>query len=212
MREKEALRHHRDLLSRPPLMEEVPLLLCSPAPVSVGLRENESGASPRQPTQVRAWLAGEILRLTFDCLDTRPWATLTQRDGPLWTEEVVEVFIDPVGDGAGYFELEVNPLGTVCDLVLRRIASGWRREFGWDCEGLVAGAARTQQGWRAELAIPLLSLVNELPSAGSEWRINFHRIDRPEGTQGPRELSSWSPTFGPTFHDPRRFGRLRFAA
>lgn len=190
----------------------IPVLPCGPSRTTVPLRLNENGAAPAQPTSVSCWRDEETLHVQFECVDLHPWATLTERDGPLWNEEVVEVFIDPVGDGVSYFEIEVNPLGTVCDLVLRRIASGWRREFAWDCEGLVATAEKTAAGWRAQLGIPFGALVAEPPTAGTEWRVNFYRIDRPHGPNGPRELSAWAPTFGPSFHDPARFGRLRFAA
>jgi len=45
---------------------------------------------------------------------------------------------------------------------------------------------------------------------GGEWRVNFCRIDRPMDI--PRELTAWSPTFLSTFHEPPRFGRVRFVA
>lgn len=170
--------------------------------------ENATGFPPAQRTTVAcAWDEHE-LRVRFECVDAEPWATITQRDGPLWEEEVVEVFLDPVGDGACYFEFEVNPLGTVLDLVLRRNRSGYKKDFAWDCDGLRAGVQRTADGWNAEIAIPFASLVAEPPRAGSEWRANFTRIDRPRNRE--RELSAWAPTRLATFHAPERFGVLRF--
>lgn len=175
---------------------------------AAAFRENVSGAAPEQGTTVAcAWDERE-LRVRFECMDREPWATIVQRDGPLWEEEVVEVFVDPVGDGASYFEIEVNPLGTVLDLVLRRNRSGYKKDFAWDCEGLRAEVRRTAAGWNAELAIPIASLVAEPPRAGSEWRVNFTRIDRPRDRE--RELSAWTPTLLATFHAPERFGVLRF--
>jgi len=170
--------------------------------------ENVTGREPSQPTTVRvAWHDTE-LRVLFEARDEQPWATITQRDGPLWEEEVVEVFIDPVGDGACYFEIETNPLGTVVDLVVRRIRSGWRKDFAWDCEALRSLARRTESGWAAELAIPFLSVSAEAPRVGARWRANFCRIDRPKNRE--RELSAWSPTMAGTFHAPDRFGTLVF--
>jgi hypothetical protein len=145
----------------------------------------------------------------FVCTDADPWATITERDGPLWDEEVVEVFLDPVGDSACYFEIEVNPLNTVVDLALRRIRSGYRKDFRWDCEGLETTAVTTEHGWTAELRIPFAALSAEPPRPGTEWRANFTRIDRPRGRD--RELSAWQPTRLATFHVPERFGVLRFA-
>jgi hypothetical protein len=135
---------------------------------------------------------------------------MTGRDGPLWEEEVVEVFIDPVGDARSYFEFEVNPLNTVLDLVLRQNRSGWKKDVAWDCEGFRSSVQRTDTGWNAEFAIPFGSITAELPVIGAEWRVNFCRIDRPMDL--PRELSAWSPTLLATFHELRRFGRVQFVA
>jgi hypothetical protein len=148
------------------------------------------------------------LCVRFECEDSDPWATMTQRDGPLWEEEVVEVFIDPVGDGTCYFEFEVNPLGTLLDLVLRRNRSGYTKDFAWCCEGFEARVERTAAGWTAELRIPFASIIAEAPVIGAEWRVNFTRIDRPRG--GERELTAWAPTLLGTFHAVERFGVMRF--
>lgn len=169
---------------------------------------NATGGSPGQATTIRCARDVSVLRLLFECQDVEPWATITQRDSALWEEEVVEVFIDPVGDAQAYFEIEVNPLNTVLDLVLRRSRSGWRKDFRWDCAGLATAVRHTAQGWNAELAIPFESLAPDIPRAGSVWRVNFARIDRPRGRE--RELSAWAPTRLSTFLAPERFGALRF--
>jgi hypothetical protein len=170
--------------------------------------ENVSGMVPQQATTIRVRHDGEALHVGFVCVDAEPWATITQRDGPLWEEEVVEVFIDPVGDRECYFEVEVNPLGTIVDLVLRRNRSGYARDFTWDCQGLATDVHRIMDGWSVEMKIPFAALSGEAPRHGSAWRANFTRIDRPPN--GERELSAWVPTRLPTFHAPERFGTLRF--
>ena len=63
------------------------------------LRDVETGATPEQGTTVRAAWDADELRIQVHAQDRDAWATITQRDGPLWEEEVVEVFLDPVGDG-----------------------------------------------------------------------------------------------------------------
>ena len=150
-------------------------------------------------------------RVLFEAEDARPWATLTARDAALWTEEVVEVFIDPVGDLESYFEVEINPLGAVCDLVLRRTASGWRKEFalGRGGSGQPASAGRPT-GWAAELAIPFDAAAGAPPEPGTRWRVNFLRIDRPGGAGTEADLSAWSPTGMRNFHRPASFGTVEF--
>ena len=174
----------------------------------VQLKETITGGEPEQGTTVSAAWSDQELRIVFDAVDTEPWATLTERDAPLYNEEVLEVFLDPVGDMEGYFEIEVNPLNTVLDLVLRRSRSGYKKDFSWRCDGLRTVARRTEKGWAAEMAIPFASLIADPPSVGSCWRVNFFRIDRPRGRE--RELSAWSPTKLGTFHVPQRFGVLEF--
>jgi YD repeat-containing protein len=176
--------------------------------VPVEFRENINGGAPLQGTRLQcAWDAAEF-RALFTCVDSHVWATQTRRDGQLWEEEVVEVFLDPVGDAQSYFEFEVNPLNAVVDLVLRHNQSGWRKDFTWDCNGFRSAVERTDIGWNAEMSIPFHSIMAEAPGPGAEWRVNFYRIDRPMDL--PRELTAWSPTLLPTFHEPRRFGRIRF--
>ncbi|MBS0660724.1 MAG: carbohydrate-binding family 9-like protein [Verrucomicrobia bacterium] len=190
----------------------MPQLTAARAPVQFVLAENLTGSTPRHGTSVAVRRTEETLEVEFACTGVRPWATLTERDAALWNEEVVEIFLDPVGDGLSYFEIELNPLGTVCDLVLRRIASGWRRDFAWDCDGLKVAATQHASGWDAALSVPLRSIALDLPQPGDVWRVNFYRIDRPGGPHAPRELSAWSPTFAPSFHDPSRFGQLVFGS
>ena len=174
------------------------------------LREVVSGREPELPTEVRVGWDSEALRVLFRVWDEAPWATLTERGEPLYTEEVVEVFLDPVGDGELYFELEVNVNNAVLECCARRVRSGYRKDFRWRCEGLRTAVQRDVEGWTAELAIPFLSLAVQGPRAGEAWRGNLTRIDRPQGK--PRELSAWSPTGLAQFHVPRRFGWLRMEA
>lgn len=174
----------------------------------VEFHENVQGGVPMQGTHVRcAWDDAEF-RVLFVCVDEYVWATMTRRNDPLWEEEVVEVFVDPTGDGKAYFEFEVNPLNAVLDIVLRQNRSGWRKDMSWDCDGFRSTVQRTDTGWNAEIAIPFSSITTGAPSVGAEWRVNFYRIDRPMDV--PRELTAWSPTLLGTFHEPSRFGRVRF--
>ena len=168
-----------------------------------------SSAAPQQGTSVRAVWDAEELRVLMHGADTHAWATLTERDAPLYEEEVVEVFLDPAGDLESYFEIEVNPLNAVLDLVLRRNRSGYVKDFAWRCEGLRTAVAKSATAWSAEFSIPFPSLIAAPPEVGDRWRANFCRIDRPPG--GPRELTAWSPTGRANFHTPERFGILEFA-
>lgn len=172
------------------------------------LLETVTGKAPNQATTFQIGWTPKELRVLFRCVDEHPWATKTQRDAALYEEEVVEVFLDPFGDLASYFEIEVNPLNAVLDLVLRKNRSGYLKDFAWNCDGMKTAAKIGDGGWSAELAIPFAGLTAEAPKVGSRWRAGFFRIDRPPGV--PRELSAWSPTKLAQFHVPERFGWIEF--
>lgn len=174
----------------------------------VFLRKTESAEPPEQATSIRVGWDGGALRLLFVCEDSEPWSTFTTRDAPLYKEEVVEVFLDPEGDGCMYFELEVNLNNAVLDGCMRRISSGYRKDFRWRCENLQTAVQRIPGGWVAEWAIPFESVALSAPQEGQKWRANFTRIDRPSGRA--RELSAWSPTGLCQFHVPQKFGFLEF--
>ena len=174
----------------------------------VYLKETVTGNAPAQATWFKtAWTDTE-LRVVFHAEDTDAWATHTAHDAPLYEEEVVEIFLDPVGDLESYFEIEVNPLNAVCDLVLRRTRSGWRKDFEWHCERLKTSVNKTAAAWTVEIAIPFASLGPGLPVPGRAWRANFYRIDRPKNSKW--ELSAWSPTGRELFHVQEKFGYLEF--
>ena len=186
----------------------------------VRLRRNQDGATPRFETTVRLLWSEAYLYVGFACEDTQIYATMTERDAPLWHQEVVEVFVDANCDGIGYVEIEVNPLNTLLDLyVLNRSPQPFRGMYDWDSVGMrtavhVDGDPRDphsfDRGWQVEMAIPWSDFDTAPhlpPQPGDVWRVNFYRIDQFEGQP---ELYAWSPTLCETFHVPGRFGQLVF--
>ena len=92
------------------------------------------------------------------------WATLTERDSVIFRDNDFEVFIDPDGDTHAYYELEVNALNTLWDLMLiKPYRDGGPAINGWDIAGLqsavdVRGTLNrpgdTDEGWSVEIAMP----------------------------------------------------------
>ena len=65
--------------------------------------------------------------------------------------------------------------------------------------------------WAVELSVPFSAVTGRPPVAGTEWRVNFCRIDRPSRDGAlPRELSAWSPPGRANFHTQERFGVVEF--
>jgi hypothetical protein len=65
------------------------------------------------------------------------WGTLIEHDAIVFNDNEFEVFIDPDGDHRNYYEVEINALGTIFDLLLvRTYHAGGPAWHGWDLEGL----------------------------------------------------------------------------
>ena len=169
-------------------------------------------APARWQTRVELCWDEEQLSVEFHCSDDDAWGTHTERDAPLWQQEVVELFLAP-GERVpeAYYEFEVSPAGVLFDA---RVANPLGDRIGmtvdrtWDCPGIVWRSAPTGESadWRTELAIPWRGLGLEV--APTALRANFYRIERPRA--GETEFSCWSPTLtSPAdFHRPERFGVL----
>lgn len=135
---------------------------------------------------------------------------------------MVEVYIDPDGDGRNYKEFEVNPLGALIDLNIPEVRDGnigdWRENAQWDARGWRAAVRINgtidnrndhDKCWTVEMAIPWRDLLDSgmPPRIGDVMRVQLFRIDRSKDLKEP-EFTSWSLT--DTFHNPKRFGRLIF--
>jgi len=172
-------------------------------------------------TRIKACWDDDYVWIIWHCLDDAVRASLTGRDDPLWSEEVVELFVCPHGDLSEYFEFNFNPLGAVFDARItnpdHRRGPGWSADISWNCEGLrwkVAGEGKfngtseIDKWWAVEAAIPFEALGVGRPEPGQVWRANVFRIERSE----PPQFCTWSvlPDAGPGFHQSDRFGLWEF--
>ena len=171
-----------------------------------------TGEAPRLRTAVRVALRNGALLVRFDGRDAGAVATLTRRDEPLWTEDVYEVFLTPADPPTAYFELEVNPLGTLFDARVESpdlVRRTMQADPSWNLRGLSGRSRVRAERWSAVLRIPLEGLTGGGPLPRT-WRANFFRVDR----GAPDEFSAWSPTgiHPPDFHAAARFGFLELPA
>ncbi|MCD6352028.1 MAG: carbohydrate-binding family 9-like protein, partial [Armatimonadetes bacterium] len=185
---------------------------------------NTDAPGTNQPTEVYLRWDSKNLYVAFVCQDSDVWATMKQRDQHLWEEEVVEVFVDPEGDGKNYKEFEVNPLNTVVDLNIPRPGhSDLAGALAWDSKGwqtavkvtgTVGNRGDKDTRWVCEMAIPLADLAppDARPRPGDTWRVNLYRIDRPNKADPKKDVqfSAWSAV-QKGYHEPRHFGLLTFA-
>ncbi len=144
---------------------------------------HKPGSSPTDA--VIAW-DDTNLYVAFICIDREPWGTMMTRDSFLWQQEVVEVFLDPDGDGREYAELEVSPHNVVVDLLIPgppTAGADAAIAARWNIEGLQTAVGKHAQGWTVEIAIPWKALgaagVSRAPREGDRWRVGLYRIERP---------------------------------
>ncbi len=179
----------------------------------------------RVATCFRALWTDSGLALRYDVTDASPWSTLTQFDERLWTEEVVELFLDVGATGRSYAEFEWNPAGAVVDLWIDRAENRFDKD--WNAVGFASrvlprrdDSGRTS-GWTALGFVSWSALAPKAPPStalppkpGDRWRFNVFRIDRPFGPAEPDKdvhFLAWSPTGERSFHVPAAFREFVFA-
>jgi hypothetical protein len=163
------------------------------------------------------------------------WGTLTERDAIIFYDNDFEVFIDPDGDAREYYEIEINALNTVFDLLLMRTyIDGGPALHEWNLEGLKTAVhvdgtlndpADLDAGWSVELALPWSSLAEYAhqptpPRDGNTWRMNFSRVEWRHRTVAGRYQKIpdtaednwvWSPQGKINMHLPQHWGYVVFS-
>ncbi len=179
-------------------------------PVSFAFMNGTDG-TPMQKTELRIISDAQFLYIGFTCFENDMdgmVAFARERDGALWKDDSVEIFIDVENKGKWphYFHFGTNIKGIILD-------SKWRKSF-WDSNVIV----RTHQGdtkWSAEFAIPLSDLFKDLKSMTPVWGANFTRCrqgrlrKKDVRNEAPFiEDTAWSPTGSWDAHEPEDFGHL----
>jgi hypothetical protein len=189
---------------------------------------------PRYRTRMKMLWDDSYLYIGAELEEPHVWGTLTKRDTVIFYDNDFEVFIDPDGDNHEYYELEMNVLNTVWDLLLKKpYRDGGPPVDAWNIQGLKSAVhvdgtlnnpADTDRGWSVEIAMPWSALREYAhratpPEEGDQWRINFSRVewDR-EAVDGqyrkvkgrPEHNWVWSPQGIIDMHRPEFWGYVQF--
>jgi len=151
----------------------------------------------------------EKLYIGVHCVEPRMdavKATVTERDGPTFGDDCIEIFLIPPDSSIlarheeriRYFHFVVNTLGTRYD----EIGLENPKLFDGEWE---AAASRGDDSWELEIAVPFKTL-GTTSADGAVWTGNLSRARWIE-----KEYSSWSPIIR-TFHDIPHFGRFVFTS
>ena len=129
-------------------------------------------APASQKTLVKAVYNENTIYFGFQCFDTNPEkirANVTDRDN-MFQDDCVFVIFDTFGDHQRAYELAVNPFSIKGDLM----RTGDNEDASFDMIWETA-AAKNENGWTAEMAIPFSSL--SFPDKEEQnWVICFVRI------------------------------------
>jgi hypothetical protein len=203
--------------------------------------EDIEGASKPKPsfsTTVKMMWDSQYLYIGAVLEEPHLWGTLKKHDDIIYRDHDFEVFIDPMGDGEQYFEIEINVLGTIMDLFMNKpYKKGGTFDMEWNTTGIqskviangtINNNSDIDSSWTVEMAIPFtaISRNNRIasPSTTNPWRINFSRVQwtleqdgksyRKKLNQNNKPISEhnwvWNPTGVIDMHVPVKWGYLLF--
>lgn len=162
---------------------------------------------PQQKTVVRVLADSQALYVAFECRESHMEelsANVTERDGTVWEDDVVEVFLLPGQvPSSSYYHVLINAANTIADEKAKSLDA-------WNADNIQSAIGKYDDHWVAEIRLPWsdLGVEGDLPA---EWRGNFTRT-RPGKGMTYFEDQAWSPTLLDTSHVPERFGYLTIEA
>ncbi|MEX0660471.1 MAG: DUF5916 domain-containing protein [Balneolaceae bacterium] len=173
------------------------------APVATEFTQRfpDNGRSASQKTEVRLLYTNDAIYVGFMAYDTAPdsiMAPLFRRDGNQ-PSDWVYVSFDSYNDSRTAFSFAVNPRGVQKDVLYYDDSN---EDILWNA----VWEAKTQlleNGWSAEIRIPLSQLRFNSDNNEQSWGVNFQRRIARNG-----EMSFWAPTSQNENRLVSRFGRL----
>lgn len=120
------------------------------------------------------------------------------RDRDIWSNDCMELYVNPTADRVNYYHFIADTLGQKYDAL-------GADPYGYNPEWQIA-AYKGDKFWSIEVAIPFSSLNCTTPKSGDLWYGLVGRERQPVA-----ELTSSNPTFG-AFDSPGRFGTWVFGS
>lgn len=181
----------------------------------------EGQRTPPRQTKARLLWDDGYLYFAAELEDTDVFANVTEHDGPLWTNDVFELFFKPAKDKQGYYEFELNAANAKFDMFLPSRGSGGtnrhakERDFHIESKVQVHGTLNDwsdkDQGWTIEGRIPWSDFAptGGRPAVGDTWLHALCRYDFSVGLE-EQTLSSSAPLQKLNFHRYEDYVPLRF--
>jgi hypothetical protein len=164
----------------------------------------DGGASPLGPTEVWVGWHDSLLYIAARCHDSLAAGLppgVSARDGRVYEDDNLNLLLLPrhrlnPADSLTYYQVMVNPAGTIADRICRFEDGKTRKDYSWDGGWKVATEV-TATGWTLEMSCPLKDLG---AAEGGFWALNVCRFRARD-----RAIAVWQVPFE---HQPDRFGTL----
>lgn len=189
---------------------------------------------PKYDTKVKMLWNNDYLFIGAEIIEPHIWANLVERDQIIYRDNDFEIFIDPNGDNQLYYEIEINALNAVMDLMMPKpYHAGGKYLLSMNIpnlktavkiDGTINKPNDIDKKWSLEIAIPLNTLSETLnkkrkPKTGDIWRINFSRVQWETEIKNGKYIKQnkpeynwvWSPQGKINMHMPEKWGYLQFS-
>jgi hypothetical protein len=172
-------------------------------------RTNMNQGAPAR-SRFKAIADQETLYLLVECTERRTESIVADmgENGPaVLADDSLELFISREPSEESYYQLGYNSVGSVFEAKFDRSGST-EGSATWKGDTHAGVSMKANENWIAEIAIPWRNISGGPVKPGETWRLNVCR-NRLAG--GEVEYSNWS-VCGGGFHNPQRFGRIKFVS
>ena len=189
---------------------------------------HNTGNDGTQSTKMKLAWDSDNLYIAYQVIDTDIKISSGNQDAKIFnSDDLVEFFIDPDGNGLNYIEVGINGNNVYYDYIIKCPGGScgtWSDDQVFDLanfeskasfSGTANNAGDQNVDYQVEIKIPFISL-NTISNGGFTtpvnqdiWSANFFRIDR-NNTNSTTEYQSWNPHNSFGYHQPTKFGTVTF--
>ena len=152
--------------------------------------------APADSTSLRLCHDGVHLYMAAECFEREPGrlrAKAEMRDGFGGYDDYVMVLFEPQIGSNVFYQIAVNPKGTVFDKHIEICPFGtYVQDYAWNAPVSV-GTKVYEDRWVAEVSIPLEALGSQAGEDG-RWGFNFRRIHKHIGAVSDFQVPLWYAT------------------
>ena len=165
-----------------------------------------TGKPAEVKTVVKVLYDAQNFYFRFECAEPHTAKMIAEnhkKDGRVWDDSDVEIFISPDGNRNRYYQILVNAKGALADLKWVNVP-----DFKWESNAKVFSQIIPGKGWNVEVILPRSSMDKSSPEG---ILAEFSRQRVLKNVKFDTKYYCWSP-FARKFGDVSRFGNLLFKA